>query len=171
MKIIVCLMAIMFFYLILGNVSALVIPEDALRIRVIPHSNDEDDVEIKNDVKEILENDIYSLLKDVEDVNEAKNIILDNINYFESSVSDLFDLNEYNLDFSINYGLNYFPAKEYKGVIYNEGYYESLVVTIGEGLGDNWWCVLFPPLCLIEDDKSEIEYTTYVQELVEKYFD
>ena len=55
--------------------------------------------------------------------------------------------------------------------MYNEGYYESVVVTLGEGLGDNWWCVLFPPLCMIEAEEStDVEYTTIVKEVIDKYF-
>ena len=72
----------------------------------------------------------------------------------------------------IHYGLNYFPKKEYKGVIYEEGYYESLVVTLGNGNGDNWWCVLFPPLCLLEAQETntqDVEYKFFVQDLIDKY--
>ena len=67
-----------------------------------------------------------------------------------------------------------FPEKEYKGVVYDEGYYESLLVTLGEGKGDNFWCVLFPPLCLMEaeetDDTTEVEYKSFIKEIIEKYF-
>ena len=62
---------------------------------------------------------------------------------------------------------------EYKGVIYEEGDYESLVITLGDGLGDNFWCVLFPPLCLLEaeeTDTDEFEYTSFIKEIIDKYF-
>ena len=83
----------------------------------------------------------------------------------------IWEKEKYELPFDINFGLNYFPKKEFKGIIYNEGYYESVVVTLGEGLGDNWWCVLFPPLCMIEAQEStNVEYTTVVKEVINKYF-
>ena len=65
----------------------------------------------------------------------------------------------------------YFPKKEYKGVEYNEGNYESLVITLGEGKGDNWWCVLFPPLCLIdaEEQTSDVEYKFLVKEIIKHF--
>ena len=75
--------------------------------------------------------------------------------------------------FQVHYGLNYFPEKKYKGVTYKEGYYESLVVTLGEGKGENWWCVLFPPLCLLEAEETNtnaVEYKFFVQDLITKYF-
>ena len=65
-----------------------------------------------------------------------------------------------------------FQKKNYKGVIYEEGYYESLVVTLGSGNGNNWWCVLFPPLCLMEGEDNntdEIEYKSFVKEMIDKY--
>ena len=68
--------------------------------------------------------------------------------------------------------MNYFPKKEYDGVVYPDGNYESLVITIGDGLGDNWWCVLFPPLCLLDaedNNTGNIEYKSYVKEVIEKF--
>ena len=79
-------------------------------------------------------------------------------------------LKNYNLPYKINFGYNYFPEKIYRGVTYDEGYYESLLITLGEGKGDNWWCVLFPPLCLLEAEESTaVEYTTLVGEILKKY--
>ena len=75
--------------------------------------------------------------------------------------------------FKINYGMNYFPEKIYKGVKYEEGEYESLVIELGDGLGDNFWCVLFPPLCLLEGEeqtKTDVEYTSFIKEIINKYF-
>ena len=72
----------------------------------------------------------------------------------------------------VNFGYNYFPPKEYKGIKYDEGYYESLVVTLCEGKGDNWWCVLFPPICALEEDSEnyeKIEYSFYIKEMFNKY--
>ena len=87
-------------------------------------------------------------------------------------VSDEVDkiLNKYNVKYEILYGNNFFPNKEYKGIKYNEGYYESLVIKLGSALGDNWWCVLFPPLCKLDQDKSltDKEYRIFVFDLINK---
>ena len=64
-----------------------------------------------------------------------------------------------------------FSKKELEALldeVYNEGYYESLVISIGDAEGDNWWCVLFPNFCLIDIDKS-YEYKSYFKELFTKY--
>ena len=75
-------------------------------------------------------------------------------------------------DYFINYGNNYFPEKKYSNITIPEGNYESLVITLGDGKGDNWWCMLFPPLCLIEASNYDLEnvtYTTYIEKIINKY--
>ena len=169
-KVFICLFIIIAFYMMIGHVSSLVIPEDALRIRVIANSNSEYDQKIKMIVKEKLQYKLYNLLKDTKGVKEARKIINNNLNNIDNEVNSTLKELNYDLGYDINYGLNYFPSKEYKGTTYEEGYYESLVITLGSGEGDNWWCVLFPPLCLLEASNStDVEYTSYVKELIEKY--
>ena len=75
------------------------------------------------------------------------------------------------MNYTVNYGYNYFPNKEYRGIKYNEGYYESIVISIGEAQGDNWWCVLFPNLCLIDlEQKNNVEYKYWIVETINKIF-
>ena len=158
--------------MVIGNVLAEknLIPADAIRIRVVPNSNSAYDQDMKVKVKDELQNSMYNLLKDVKGVEDARKIINSNLKMIDNNINDLFKKEKYNQTFEINFGLNYFPEKEYKGIKYEEGYYESLLVTIGEGAGDNWWCVLFPPLCLIEAEEStEVEYTSFVKEMLNKY--
>lgn len=170
MKKILCVIIIV---LIVTGVKAsnFVIPEDAIRIRVVANSNSEYDQEIKLKIKEMLEIKMYNLLKNIKGVESARNIINSNLNNIESEIKNILENENYTLGYNISFGDNYFPEKEYNGVIYEEGYYESLVVTLGEGNGDNWWCVLFPPLCLLEAEESEeVEYKFFIEELFNKYF-
>lgn len=172
-KIAITLILISIFYLTTSNILAqnLTIPEDAIRVRVIPNSNEEYDQKIKANVKDELSVEMYNLLKDVKTSQNAKEIIEQNLEEIKKSVSKTLQKENYNKDFKVNFGYNYFPEKKYKGVTYEEGYYESLLVTLGEGKGDNWWCVLFPPLCLIEADESQkdIEYKSLIKEILDKY--
>ena len=129
---------------------------------------------MKAKVKDYLSKNTYPLLKDTKTIEEAKGIINNNLNQINNDIKTLFKENNYNKDFTIDFGTNYFPDKIHKSVIYPEGYYDSLVINIGSSSGDNWWCVLFPPLCLLEADDSEetkdIEYTFYIKEMLDKIF-
>ncbi len=116
-----------------------------------------------------LKEDLYSKLKDAKSVSEAHITILNNMDNIKTNVNKTLINYEITPDFRVDLGKNYFPKKEYKGVTYEEGYYESLVVTLGRGEGNNFWCVLFPPLCLLEAEESnEVEYKFLVSELISK---
>lgn len=171
-KTIILLIFIVLFYGFISNVMAenIEIPDDAIRIRVVPNSNSEYDQEIKGKVRTVLESTMYNLLKDSKNSDEARKIISSNLNTVEKNVEDILQKERYDKDYKVNFGYNYFPEKEYKGVTYEEGYYESLLVTLGEGKGDNWWCVLFPPLCLVEAEEStDVEYKSLIKEVLNKY--
>ena len=167
-KIFLILLALVIIYTYKVNEQNIFIPDTAIRLRVIPNSNDPEDINIKEQVKKYLEKNVYALTKDVNDINEARIIINESIPNIKKDIDNIFVTNSYTLPYDIKYGYNYFPVKEYKGQIYNEGYYESLVISIGEAEGDNWWCVLFPNFCLV-DTAKEHEYKSYFKELLTKY--
>ena len=172
MKYILSIIVVIITYIIISNVVVAnnLIPDDAIRVRVIANSNSDYDQKIKYEVKDIVEDDMYNILNNVIDLEIARDKISNNLNIVENDIDKYLKNIDYNLGFDINFGYNYFPKKEFKGITYNEGYYESLVVTLGSGEGDNWWCVLFPPLCLIEAEEStDVEYTSLVKEIVDKY--
>ncbi len=146
--------------------------DNLIRIRIIANSNSEYDQNIKKNVSNILKEELYELLKNEKDVNNARKIIKENISNLEKLVDENLK-SKVNYGYEINYGMNYFPKKEYNGKTYKEGNYESLLVKLGEANGDNWWCILFPPICLIESSKSDekVEYRWFFKDLITNIFD
>ena len=172
MKKIIIIVAIIMFITTTNNnkTEEIIIPNEAIRVRIIAHTNEKQDIQAKESLKIDIEQLIYNLLKDVKDIEKARNIIKENIDNIDIEIRNNFQKQKYNQNYNINYGLNYFPEKKFKGIKYKEGYYESLVVTIGKGEGDNWWCVLYPPLCMLEsEDIKDVEYKSFVSELLNKY--
>lgn len=170
-KTIILFILIILFYIIIGHVSAeKLIPDDAIRLRVIPNSNDTYDQEIKIKVRDKVQEEMYELLKDTKGVEEARSKIVLELPKIENEVKTLLEKENYNLGYNVSFGSHYFPRKQYKGVTYDEGMYESLLITLGRGEGNNWWCVLFPPLCLMEAEEStEVEYKSFIVEMIEKF--
>lgn len=152
--------------------SNIEIPSSAIRFRIIANSDSDADQTLKYKVKENLSEEVMSLVNDKNNINEVRETIIQNKSSLENNVATTLQNNNSNQTFKLNYGMNYFPQKEFKGITYRAGEYESLVVTLGEGNGQNWWCVLFPPLCLLEAEESnssDTEYQFFVKELIDKF--
>ena len=164
-KIIIALFLVTVLILVNNKETEVLIPKEAIRFRIIANSNKLEDQTQKLEIKKDLEPIITNILSTSNSLGETRKEIKNNM-YEVKNI-----LNKYDTDYKLNYGYNYFPEKNYKGVTYKAGEYESLVVTLGDGLGDNWWCVLFPPLCLLEateDNYDDITYTTYIKEIIDK---
>lgn len=168
-KIFLILLLITIIYVYKQSEEVVLIPDSSIRLRVIPNSNDPEDIYIKEKVKKYLETNIYKLTKDTTSLEAARIIINENIPTINQNIEDIFTNYKYNQPYKINYGDNYFPKKTYQGTTYEAGYYESLVISIGEAEGDNFWCVLFPNFCLVEPSENHT-YKSYFKELINKIF-
>lgn len=162
-KIIVIIVAVVIGVWLYKKDDFVIIPNESIRIRIVANSDNIEDLVEKKRLKEQIEDDIYEITKDASSLEEARNLINDNLKNIDTIIKK-----NIALDYTLDYGVNYFPQKVYRGVLYPAGNYESLVITLGSGFGENWWCVLFPPLCLIEDNETtnDVEYKLYVQEVL-----
>ncbi len=167
-KIFLLLLVLIIIFVYRSNEQNILIPNNAIRLRVIPNSNNPEDIYIKEKVKKYLESNIYNLTKNTTDIDDARNIITNNIPTIDNNINKIFQENKYLLSYHVDYGYNYFPEKVYKGIKYDEGYSESLVISIGNAEGNNWWCVLFPNFCLIDIDNNH-EYKLYFEEIISKH--
>jgi stage II sporulation protein R len=171
-KIIIIILTLTTIVMLTKNVKAIdnMIPDSAIRLRVIANSNTPYDQYIKLKVRDRLQQEVYMLLEDAQNINQARVTIKDELKSLKDIIEEVLKEEQYNKEYTIDYGQHYFPNKEYKGITYKEGYYESLLVDIGTGEGNNWWCVLFPPLCLLEaEDSSNVEYKFFVKEIIDKF--
>lgn len=171
--IIIGLSAFLLFQTLGRDAKTVMIPEDAIRFRVVANSDSKEDQALKMKVSEAVQGDLYTMLSNTKGSDEARKTIQSSLPDLRLKVANTLKEEQSTLPFELNYGMNYFPKKVYKGVTYKEGEYESLLITLGKGEGKNWWCVLFPPLCIMEAEeteaKEETEYKFFIQELIEKY--
>ena len=164
MKKIIPILFLFFLFYFYTNKEEIIIPDYAIRFRVIANSNSKEDQELKMKVKEEVEEKLNGLMIKARSSEEAKTILKEELPRIQNLV------NTYTKDSEISLGKNYFPKKEYHGVVYQSGDYDSLVITLGHGLGNNWWCVMYPPLCMLENkDNAEVEYRFFIKDILEKY--
>lgn len=169
-KILIVVAALMIIIVNNKSKDELIIPDTSIRFRVIANSNTLEDINEKNKLSNYLDTKIFEFVKNSTSVTEAKQALIDNKTKISSIIDEYLLNNRINYGYDLSIGENYFPIKYYKGVKYKAGYYDSIVIKLGSSSGMNWWCVIYPPLCLIdEENNKDIEYTSLIKEVMEKY--
>jgi stage II sporulation protein R len=140
--------------------------QQPLRLHVIANSNSTQDQQVKLKVRDaVLEATKDGILK-CENAREAEEYIEKNLGIIIATADETLAENDFDYTAGAELGRFHFPEKSYKGVTYPEGDYEALEVRLGSGEGGNWWCVMFPPLCISEiSDGEDYEYTSWFAEL------
>lgn len=130
--------------------------EGVIRLHVRANSNTDKDQALKLKVRDRIISDASYLFENQTNIKSAKKTINDNIELITAAAEDEIQKNGYNYPVSIRYGKSDFPEKIYKNITMPAGTYEALIVEIGSGKGENWWCVLFPPLCFVDESCTGI---------------
>ena len=137
-----------------------------LRFHVIANSDTASDqnlkLKVRNYVLERLQEDLSdemllakeSMGKDFDEAIVMRRYIKNNLEKIQEWALQSLRLENSKYGCSVSIGVRHIPAKYYDDIFFPEGNYEALTITIGEGKGQNWWCVVFPPLCLVENDDS-----------------
>lgn len=131
------------------NAVSASIEDSVFRLHVIANSDSEEDQNLKYKVRDALINYMNSICKDATSKQEAINIAEKNKDKFYEIAKNVISENGYNYDVSIEIGNFSFPTKSYGDITLPNGYYDALRVKIGNAEGQNWWCVMFPPLCFV----------------------
>ncbi len=162
------------FYISLLNIKKvksreIIIPKNSIRLRIIANSDSDYDQNIKMKLNIKLQEKINELLLNTKNTEEAKKVLKNKLSDLNNYIEKILKEENYNESYYITYTDAFFPEKKYNGLIYEKGYYETLLITLGNGKGSNWWCVLFPPLCLVETEDNP-EYKIFIKEIIDKYF-
>lgn len=131
------------------------IPDDAIRIRIIAASDSPFDQQVKRDVRDRVADVIASWGGMPATHDEARALIASHLTDIQAAAAEA--LERWKVDYAADVTLADvpFPEKAFGGRAYAAGDYEALRITLGGGQGANWWCVLFPPLCLTAATAAE----------------
>jgi len=131
------------------------IPEDAIRLRILANSNSASDQAVKRKIRDAVNANVEQWVGELRSVDQAKRVIRSHLDDLRAIVAQELKAMGLNEPFTVKLGKADFPTKMYGGYVYPAGKYEALVITLGEGKGANWWCVLFPPLCFLDFDNGD----------------
>lgn len=126
------------------------IANSVFRLHVIANSDSTEDQNLKYKVRDNLLDYMNFLCQNCESKQEAISIVEKNKDTFEQIAKQTIKEEGYSYSVKINIGNFEFPTKNYGDISLPAGYYDALRVEIGEAKGQNWWCVMFPPLCFVD---------------------
>jgi stage II sporulation protein R len=147
------------------------VTNDIVRIHIRGNSNLEFDQEVKLKVRDEVVDYISPLIADCKDSVEVKSILRENLNEIENVADNVLINNGFDYTSTASINNEYFPTREYDGEVFPADYYDALILNLGSGEGNNWWCVAYPPLCFVgEVTDGDVKYKSKLIEMINKYF-
>lgn len=126
-----------------------------IRLHVLANSDSAEDQALKLRVRDRILKDGRELFKNAKSEEEARRILSENRDFLENSARDEIFSAGYDYPVALNMGKYDFPMKVYENYAFLSGEYEAVRVEIGKAEGQNWWCVMFPPLCFVDGTVDE----------------
>ncbi|MEH6889898.1 stage II sporulation protein R [Bacillus sp. JJ864] len=140
-----------FGYMKVDAKGPVVIPKEAIRLRILANSDSKEDQELKRKVRDEVKAQIDGWVAELKSFEDARRVIQSRIPELEQTVAKTLKREGSKETFTVQFNKHIkFPTKVYGNLIYPAGEYEAVLVTIGKGEGANWWCVLFPPMCFLD---------------------
>ena len=131
------------------------IARQVLRLHVVANSNNDYDQALKYAIRDRIVEETRELFADSNCVEVSKQLATENLDLLLSIAQEEIKNHGFNYNVSISLGTQAFPATVYGNIMFPVGVYDALIITIGNAVGENWWCVIFPPLCFIDGINME----------------
>lgn len=133
---------------ILPNTEEAELYDGFIRLHVIANSDDKKDQALKLDVRDAILDIMSDLTAECANIKEAETVFTMNKDEITEAASKVIRANGFDYKVAVTLDDEYYPTCEYAGITLPAGVYRSARILIGEAQGQNWWCILFPPLCV-----------------------
>lgn len=136
-----------------------------IRFHVIANSDSEQDQNLKLKVRDEVLKYMMPKLNNCKNINDSKRIIRENNSEILNVANKV--IKEQGYTYGVKGSLSWvnFPIKSYGNITLPQGTYEAYRIIIGNGKGQNWWCVMFPPLCFVDITKGQVSYNKVSDEM------
>ncbi|MCB2289210.1 stage II sporulation protein R [Clostridium sp. CS001] len=148
-----------------GKASQQDISSKLIRFHVIANSDDKIDQGLKLKIRDAVLKYVSPKLKDCKDIEESRKIINNEDKNIKGISEAVIKENGFKYSVATALSQEYFPVKTYGNITLPQGKYEAYRIIIGTGTGQNWWCVMFPPLCFVDITKGNVSYEKTEKEM------
>lgn len=165
----ICISFLIFAIIILSGIC-LILPKDTvkteyLRIHIRANSNAEIDQTVKYKVKEQVVIFLTPYIAECDTKQKAINMLSVRLKGVEEVANRVLEENGFDYKSKAKIKNEEFPTRVYSGVQLEKGFYDALIIELGDGKGDNWWCVVYPPLCFTGEGVA-YQYKSKILEII-----
>ena len=132
--------------------------QNVLRLHIIANSDSDADQQLKLKIRDEILRETDGLFENSKNLQEAQNTVCDNLKFFEEVANEVIAENGFDYTATASFGTSEFSTRYYDDFTLPAGEYQSLIITLGEAKGKNWWCVVYPTVC-IPASKGELNDT------------
>jgi len=146
--------------------------DDYLRIHIRANSNEQVDQDVKYEVKNAIVNYLSPMVAELTSVEASKGVVRAHLLEIRDVANYVLKSRGFNYSANVKLTEEQFPDRSYDDLFLAEGVYDALIVELGSGKGNNWWCVVFPPLCFVngqENGTENIEYKSKIAEIINNF--
>lgn len=141
-----------------------------LRIHVRANSNDKEEQAVKYKVKDAVVEFLSPIIAECTTKQKAQALLMQNESEIKRVADKVLKQNGFNYQARVEVKQEIFPTRVYNGVELKSGVYDALIIELGSGKGDNWWCVVYPPLCFTGEGTSYV-YRSKILQIIRDFFD
>ncbi len=140
-----------------------------LRIHVRANSNLDIDQNVKYLVKDAVVDYLTPFIAECKTKKQAENMLVYRKKGIEQTANGVLKAEGFSYKSSAEIKTELFPTRVYEGLTLESGYYDALILNLGSGEGDNWWCVVYPPLCFVGEGNGYV-YKSKIYQVIEDFF-
>ncbi len=142
---------------------------DCIRIHIRAASNSQYDQGVKLALRDEVVAHLTPILSRAQNKKQAKTLLAQELGSLTALSNTYLAQNNVNYLATCYLSKEEFPSRKYGELVFEKGEYEALIISLGEGEGDNWWCVAYPPLCFVPEGEGEVIYKSKILEIIESY--
>lgn len=147
---------------------------DYFRIHIRANSNEVIDQNVKYLVKDKVVDFVTPYLIECDSKSKSIEVLKKLLQDIEDVCDKTLSENGFTYTSNAKIDKEYFPTRSYDNITLEEGVYDALIIELGSGTGNNWWCIVYPPLCFVNNNycnAQNIKYQSYLNDIIKRYFE
>lgn len=146
---------------------------DYLRIHIRANSNSEVDQKVKYKIKDAYIDFLTPKIAECKTKTDVENVIVSEKKNLEYLADEILQNNGFDYKSNVKINAEMFPTRSYDGYTLESGVYDAVIVELGSAEGNNWWCVIYPPLCFTNyssTNSNSVVYKSKILEIIKQFF-